>query len=93
MRHYLPEKWSEARIIQVLRSSDANPINRPLHEPSRDSAQTVDNADPDRQQREKTIMISLVELMTRIVIFTPHPHPPILRFWVANPNSRGSSST
>ena len=52
MRHYLPEKWNEVRIIQSLRSSYASPANRSLHEPIRDSAQTVNNADPDRQQRE-----------------------------------------
>ena len=52
MRHYLPEKWSEVRIIQILRSSDVNPTKRPLQEPIRDSAQTVGNADPDRQERE-----------------------------------------
>ena len=51
MRHYLPEKWKEVRIIQNLRSSDVNPTRRSLHEPVRDSAQ-VSNADPDRQQRE-----------------------------------------
>ena len=52
MRHYLPEKWNEVRIIQILRSSDVSPIKRSLHEPIGDSAQTVNNADPDRQQRE-----------------------------------------
>ena len=51
MRHYLPEKWNKVRIIQILRSSDVNPTRRSLHEPVRDSA-PVNNADPDRQQRE-----------------------------------------
>ena len=52
MRHYLPEKWNEIQNIQILRSSDFNPAKRPLHEPIRASEQTVDNADPDRQQRD-----------------------------------------
>ena len=51
MRHYLPEKWSEVRVIQILRSSDVNLTKRSLHEPIKDSAQ-VNDSDPDRQQRE-----------------------------------------
>ena len=48
MRHYLPEKWNEVRIIQILRSSDVNPTKRSLHEPVMDPAQ-VNTTDPDRQ--------------------------------------------
>ena len=51
MRHYFPEKWSEVRIIQILRSSDVSLTKRSLHEPIMDSA-PVSNADPDRQPRE-----------------------------------------
>ena len=47
MRHYLPEKWIETRIIQMLRSSDYNPSTRPLNEPE----QTVDNANADQRQQ------------------------------------------
>ena len=52
MRHFLPEKWNETRSIQILRSSDVNPTRRPLNEPIMAPEQTVDNADPDQQQRE-----------------------------------------
>ena len=51
MRHYLLEKWNEVRNIQILHSSDVNPTKRSLHEPARDAVQ-VNNADPDRQERE-----------------------------------------
>ena len=52
MRHYLPEKWNETRTIQILRSSDFSPIKRPLNELIVAPEQTVDNADPDQQQRD-----------------------------------------
>ena len=52
MRHYLPEKWNGNRIIQILRSSDSNPIKRSLNEPVMAPEQTVDNADLGQQQRE-----------------------------------------
>ena len=51
MRHCLPEKWNEVRIIQILRSSDVNLTKRSRNEPIMDSA-PVNNADPDRRQRE-----------------------------------------
>ena len=52
MRHYLLETWNEFRIIQLFRSSDYNPIKRPLNELVMAPEQTVDNADTDQQQRE-----------------------------------------
>ena len=69
MRHYFLEKWNDVRIIQTLRSSDVNPTKRSLHEPIGDSAQTVDNADPDRQQRQNNH-----DLTGRVVDASNHIH-------------------
>ena len=47
LRHYLPEKWNETRILQVLRSTEHNSITRPLETPER----TVDNVEPEQQNQ------------------------------------------
>ena len=76
MRHCLPEKWNEIRAIQILRSSDFNPTKRPLNElivaPEQWTMLILTNSNA------RSIMISPVELVTRISTFTPHPRPPVL---------------
>ena len=47
LRHYLPEKWNETRILQVLRSTEHNSITRPLETPER----TVNNVEPEQQNQ------------------------------------------